>query len=230
MGGILMVKFQYYGHACFLLDDGTYKVLVDPFLTDNPQATISPKEIVTDYILLSHGHFDHSGDAAEIAKRTNATVVGVPEVLAACQQTEPDISIHGMNIGGSYMFPFGRVRMTIAQHSAGVPGGIACGYVVYIGDKIIYFAGDTALFSDMQLIGRKDPIDYAILPIGDNYTMGIEDAALAAQYLNAAHVIPVHYDTWPVIKQDANQYKTITESMTKARVHILAPGVSMELI
>ena len=119
--------------------------------------------------------------------------------------------------------------MTFAQHSAGVAGGIACGFVVYIGGRTVYYAGDTALFSDMQLIGRKDSIDYAVLPIGDNYTMGLEDAAMAAQWVNAGHVIPVHYNTWPIIKQEARHYKDVTEAMTRASVHIMAPGDTMEL-
>ena len=134
-----------------------------------------------------------------------------------------------MNLGGSLTLPFGKVRMTLAQHSAGVAGGVACGYVIYIGDKVIYFAGDTALFSDMELIGRKDKLDYALLPIGDNYTMGLEDAALAAQLLHAPHIIPIHYNTWPIINQDVKHYKEITEAMAQAEVHIMAPGTTMEL-
>ena len=224
-----MIKYTYYGHASFLLDDGTSKVLTDPFLTGNPLAAIQADEVECDYILLTHAHGDHLGDAPAIAKRTGAMVLGIPEVLDVCLQAESDIKTHGMNIGGSVKLPFGKVRMTFAQHSAGVAGGIACGFVVYIGGRTVYYAGDTALFSDMQLIGRKDSIDYAILPIGDNYTMGLEDAAMAAQWVNAGHVIPVHYNTWPVIKQEARHYKDVTEAMTRARVHIMAPGDTMEL-
>ena len=156
-------------------------------------------------------------------------VLGIPEVLDVCLQAESDIKTHGMNIGGSVKLPFGKVRMTMALHSSGVAGGIACGYVIQIGGINVYFAGDTALFSDMKLIGQKDPLDYAVLPIGDNYTMGLEDAAMAAQWVNAGHVIPVHYNTWPVIKQEARHYKDVTEAMTRARVHIMAPGDTMEL-
>ena len=129
-----------------------------------------------------------------------------------------------MNLGGSLTLPFGKVRMTLAQHSAGVAGGVACGYVVYMGGKVVYFAGDTALFRDMELIGQKDALDYALLPIGDNYTMGLEDAALAAQLLNVCHVIPIHYNTWPIINQDVRHYKEITEAMSRAEVHIIEPG------
>ena len=224
-----MIKYTYYGHASFLLDDGTSKVLTDPFLTGNPLAAIPADEVECDYILLTHAHGDHLGDAPAIAKRTGAMVLGIPEVLDVCLQAESDIKTHGMNIGGSVKLPFGKVRMTMALHSSGVAGGIACGYVIHIGDINVYFAGDTALFSDMKLIGQKDPLDYAVLPIGDNYTMGLEDAALAAQWLNTRNVIPVHYNTWPVIAQEAKRYKEVTEGMTRAAVHVIEPGGTLEL-
>ena len=224
-----MIKYTYYGHASFLLDDGTSKVLTDPFLTGNPLAAIPADEVECDYILLTHAHGDHLGDAPAIAKRTGAMVLGIPEVLDVCLQAESDIKTHGMNIGGSVKLPFGKVRMTMALHSSGVAGGIACGYVIQIGGINVYFAGDTALFSDMKLIGQKDPLDYAVLPIGDNYTMGLEDAALAAQWLNTKNVIPIHYNTWPVIAQEAGRYKEVTEGMTRAAVHIVEPGATLEL-
>ena len=224
-----MIKYTYYGHASFLLDDGTSKVLTDPFLTGNPLAAIQADEVECDYILLTHAHGDHLGDAPAIAKRTGAMVFGIPEVLDVCLQAEGDIKTHGMNIGGSVKLPFGKVRMTMALHSSGVAGGIACGYVIQIGGINVYFAGDTALFSDMKLIGQKDPLDYAVLPIGDNYTMGLEDAALAAQWLNTKNVIPIHYNTWPVIAQEAGRYKEVTEGMTRAAVHIVEPGGTLEL-
>ena len=224
-----MIKYTYYGHASFLLDDGTSKVLTDPFLTGNPLAAIQADEVECDYILLTHAHGDHLGDAPAIAKRAGAMVLGIPEVLDVCLQAEGDIKTHGMNIGGSVKLPFGKVRMTMALHSSGVAGGIACGYVIQIGGINVYFAGDTALFSDMKLIGQKDPLDYAVLPIGDNYTMGLEDAALAAQWLNTKNVIPIHYNTWPVIAQEAGRYKEVTEGMTRAAVHIVEPGGTLEL-
>ena len=224
-----MIKYTYYGHASFLLDDGTSKVLTDPFLTGNPLAAIQADEVECDYILLTHAHGDHLGDAPAIAKRTAAMVLDIPEVLDVCLQAESDIKTHGMNIGGSVKLPFGKVRMTMALHSSGVAGGIACGYVIQIGGINVYFAGDTALFSDMKLIGQKDPLDYAVLPIGDNYTMGLEDAALAAQWLNTKNVIPIHYNTWPVIAQEAGRYKEVTEGMTRAAVHIVEPGGTLEL-
>ncbi|MBE6074993.1 MAG: metal-dependent hydrolase [Selenomonas ruminantium] len=224
-----MVTFKYYGHSCFMLDNGEHKVLFDPFLTGNPKATIKAEEIECDFILISHAHSDHLGDAPEIAGRTGAELVGIPEVLAICEQRVPGLKQHPMNLGGSINLPFGRVRMTMAKHSSGVAGGIACGYVISMSGLKIYFAGDTALFGDMQLIGRKDEIDYAILPVGDNYTMGLEDAALAAQWLNARHVIPVHYNTWPIINQDVKKYREITEAMSRAEVHVVEPGAELEL-
>ncbi len=225
-----MIKYTYYGHASFLLDDGNSKILTDPFLTGNPLAAIGADEVACDYILLTHAHSDHLGDAPAIARRTGATIFGIPEVLDLCLEKEQGLNVHGMNIGGSIKLPFGKIRMTMALHSAGVAGGIACGYVIHIGGLHIYFAGDTALFGDMKLIGQKDPIDYAILPIGDNYTMGLEDAALAAQWLNTKNVIPIHYNTWPVIAQDAVKYKEVTEGMTRAAVHIVAAGDVLELV
>lgn len=224
-----MLNFTYYGHSAFLLDDGKYKVLFDPFLTGNPRAAIKAEDVDCDYILISHAHGDHLGDAPEIAARTGAELVAIPEVLAICEQRVPGLKQHPMNLGGSLTLPFGKVRMTLAQHSSGVAGGIACGFVVYMGGKVVYFAGDTALFSDMQLIGHKDQLDYALLPIGDNYTMGLEDAAMAAQLLNARHVIPIHYNTWPIINQDVRHYKEITEAMSRAEVHIVEPGQSLEM-
>ena len=224
-----MVTFNYYGHSCFLLDDGQHKVLVDPFLSGNPKASVKPDDVECDFILISHAHSDHLGDAPEIAGRTGAELVSTPEVLELCEQRVAGLRQHPMNLGGSLNLPFGKVRMTMAKHSSGVAGGTACGYVIYIGGLQIYFAGDTALFGDMQLIGRKDAIDYALLPIGDYYTMGLEDAALAAQWLGARHVIPMHYDTWPVIAQDVKKYKEVTEAMSKAEVHIVAPGQSLSL-
>ena len=224
-----MVNFTYYGHSCFLLDDGQYKVLVDPFLTGNPKAAVKAEDVDCDFILISHAHSDHLGDAPEIAGRNGAELVSTPEVLGVCEERVPGLRQHPMNLGGSLHLPFGKVRMTMAKHSSGVAGGIACGYVLYMGGLQIYFAGDTALFGDMQLIGRKDEIDYAILPIGDNYTMGLEDAALAAQWLNARHVILVHYNTWPIINQDVRHYKELTEAMSRAEVHIVEPAATIEL-
>lgn len=218
-----MLTFNYYGHACFQLDDGNYKLVFDPFLTGNPAATIKADDIKADYVLITHAHSDHVGDGYEIVKNNNATAIGIPEVTDFGGE---NVKAIGMNLGGTLNLPFGFVRMVPAMHSAGIPGGIACGYVVGIGGKIIYYAGDTALFSDMKLIGERDKLDYAILPIGDHYTMGPADAAKAVELLDASNVIPVHYNTWDVIKQDPEDFKKLVKTAT---VLIVKPGESLRL-
>lgn len=220
-----MVTFNYIGHSAFTLDDGQTTLLFDPFIKGNPVATVTDDKIFADYIFVSHGHGDHLGDAPAIALRTGATVIGVPEIIGACG----DVKGHGMNIGGCYEFPFGKVHMVQAIHSAGVAGALACGFVVEFGGKVIYFAGDTAVFSDMAIIGQKFKLDYAILPIGDNFTMGIEDAGFATAMLLPKNVIPVHYNTWSVIKADPEKFKKTVEAKLKSKVHIVKPGESMEM-
>jgi L-ascorbate metabolism protein UlaG (beta-lactamase superfamily) len=218
-----MLKFNYYGHSCFQLDDGNYKLLFDPFLTANPAASITSEQVQADYVLITHAHGDHIGDGYEIVKRTDATAIGTPEVM----DIGDDVNTIGMNVGGTLYLPFGFVRMVPAVHSSGIAGGVAVGYVISIGGKIVYYAGDTALFGDMELIGARDSIDYAILPIGDHYTMGIEDAAKAVEFVDAKNVIPVHYNTWALIKQDPGEFKALVR---KAKVHIVDPGESLRMI
>lgn len=224
-----MVKFKYFGHACFMLDTGKEKLLFDPFLIDNPLNSVKIEDISCDYILVSHAHYDHYGDTTEIALKNNAVVISTPEVLSKLPKEYTNI--HGMNLGGSFIFPFGTVTVVPALHSAGVAGGIACGFVIqFADDTVVYFAGDTALFSDMSLIGDKQKIDYAILPIGDNYTMGAKDAAKAMQLLKAKHGIPVHYNTWPVIAEKPEAFKAYTESISHSKVHIVNVGESLDLV
>ena len=218
-----MLTYNYYGHACFMLDDGANKILVDPFLTGNPAAAISEKDVQATYILITHAHGDHVGDAPNIAVRTGATCVGIPEIVDFGGQR---VKAVGMNLGGTLKTEFGFVRMVPALHSSGIAGGIACGYVIGVGGKVVYFAGDTALFGDMKLIGERDKIDYAILPIGGHYTMDPIDAAKAVELLNAANVIPLHYDTWPVIKQNPEDLRRLVNT---AKVHVVKPGQSIEL-
>ena len=218
-----MLTYNYYGHACFRLDDGKFKLLFDPFLTGNPQASISEKDVEADYIFVTHAHGDHIGDAPNIAVRTNATVVGIPELMDFGGQRVKTI---GMNLGGTVKLPFGFVRMVPALHSSGIGGGVACGYVVGIGGKVVYFAGDTALFGDMKLIGERDKIDYAILPVGGHYTMDPVDAAKAVEFLGAANLIPLHYNTWSVIKQNPEDLLNLVKG---AKVLIVKPGQSIEL-
>ncbi|MBQ6975659.1 MAG: metal-dependent hydrolase [Selenomonadaceae bacterium] len=219
-----MLKFNYYGHACFQLDDGKYKVLFDPFITGNPQATIKPAEVKTDYLFITHAHGDHIGDTDIIVRNNGATVIGIPELMDFGGENVKTI---GMNLGGTVKLPFGYARMVPAMHSSGVQGGIACGFVLSIGGKIIYFAGDTCLFGDMKLIGERDAIDYAILPIGGHFTMDAIDAARAVEFLGAKNAIPVHYDTWQPIEQDPEEFKKLVKGAT---VHIVKPGESIELV
>ncbi len=204
------MKLEYYGHAAFLMDTGKERLLFDPFLSGNAGASIRPEDVRCDYILLSHAHSDHFGDAAEIAARTGAAVVAIPEVLGLFERAP---KAYPMNIGGTATLSFGKVTMTQALHSSGVAGGAACGFLIQFKDgPVVYYSGDTGLFGDMALIGQKAAIDYAILPIGDNYTMGPEDAAAAAKLLGASHVVPIHYNTWPVIAQDPKTFAALCEA------------------
>ena len=219
-----MLKFNYYGHACFQLDDGKYKVLFDPFLSGNPNATVKPDDVEADYIFVTHAHSDHNGECYDILERTRATAVCIPERADFVGEEVKSIN---MNLGGTIQLPFGYARMVPAMHSSGVGGGIACGYVLSIGGKIIYFAGDTCLFGDMKLIGERDAIDYAILPIGGHYTMDPVDAAKAVEFLGAKNAIPVHYNTWQPIAQDPEEFKKLVKT---AQVHIVKVGESIELV
>ena len=220
-----MLLLTYYGHSAFALSDGKDKLLFDPFFSGNPLATTTADVVTCNYILVSHGHGDHLGDAPAIAERTGAMVIGTPEILEACRAENG----HGMNIGGSAKFSFGSVYMTRAIHSSGVPGLLSCGFVVNIAGKNVYFAGDTALFSDMELIGKRFDLDCALLPIGDNYTMGIEDAAYAVKLLQPKHVVPVHDNTWPVIAAEPERFRALVEKDTDSQVHILSPGDALDI-
>jgi L-ascorbate metabolism protein UlaG (beta-lactamase superfamily) len=193
------------------VDTGTHKLVIDPFFApNNPVAPVTAEAIEADFILLTHGHGDHTADAAVLAKRTGALVIGVFEVVAWVQ-SQGAANGHGMNTGGSYTFPFGRVKLTIAHHSSTMPdgsaGGNPIGYVIQFNDGVdVYFAGDTALTYDMKLIGEAGGVDLAVLPIGDNFTMGPDDAVLAAQFVQAKCVIPCHFNTFPPIQQDGQAF------------------------
>ncbi|MGI6678398.1 MAG: metal-dependent hydrolase [Dehalobacterium sp.] len=228
------MKINYLGHACFVLE-GNKKIIIDPFLTGNPMAVQKAKEIEADYILVTHGHGDHLGDALEIARRCQGTIIAPNELAVYCGQK--GAQVHAMHIGGAYTFPGVRVKLTPAWHgSAFVEGeniiytGTPCGFLIWMDDLCIYHAGDTGLFGDMeQVIGRKHHIDLALLPIGDNFTMGPEDAVYAAEWIKAKMVIPMHYNTWPLIEQDPNAFKEAVETKTKSKCLVLKPGESLEL-
>lgn len=224
------VELTYYGHACFGIKGGGATLLIDPFLTGNPLAAVSADEVEADYILVSHAHGDHLGDAVDIAQRTGATIVSNYEI--ATYAGNQGLTAHGLHIGGGWDFPFGRVKLTIAHHGSSFPdgsyGGNPCGLLLTIEDKNIYHACDTGLFYDMKLIGEEG-IELAILPIGDNYTMGPKDALRAVKLIEPRAVIPIHYDTFDVIKQDPAAFARTVEAETKARCVVLKPGESYSL-
>lgn len=229
------MQVTFLGHAACLIEEGGKRVVIDPFLTGNPVATMKASELNVDAILVTHGHNDHIGDTVEIAKRTNALVVGIHELALYCAgQGAP--KVHGMSIGGAYSFDFGRVKMVPAMHSSSIQVngqmiylGEPCGFVLQMGDYTIYHAGDTGLFGDMALIGDQFDIDLAILPIGDNYVMGPRDAVRAVQLLMPKAVVPIHYNTFPVIAQDAQEFKRLVEEVTDAECEVLKPGDSVTL-
>jgi L-ascorbate metabolism protein UlaG (beta-lactamase superfamily) len=221
-----MATLTYYGHATWGLETKGTAILIDPFFTGNPQSSVTAGDVQADFIVLTHAHGDHYGDTVEIARRTGATLISNAEIVNYCQK-QGVAKAHPLHIGGGNAFPFGRVKLTVAHHGSSFPdgtyGGNPAGVVLEIEGKRLYNAGDTALFSDMTLIGQAG-LDVALLPIGDNFTMGPEDAAAAAKLLHARTVIPMHYNTWPVIAQDPEAFKRRVEGSTESKVVVLKPG------
>lgn len=206
------MKVSYHGHSVVKVVTESHTILIDPFISGNGACDLDANTVEADVILLTHGHGDHVGDTVSIAKRTGALVVALNEL--AVYLGRKGVNTHPMNIGGAYEFDFGRVKFTHAFHGSsveeedgtfvytGMPGGI----LLTIEGKTIYHVGDTALFSDLKMIGELNNIDVAFIPIGDNYTMGPEDALIAADWINAEIVIPIHYNTFPIIKQDGEAF------------------------
>jgi L-ascorbate metabolism protein UlaG (beta-lactamase superfamily) len=224
------MQVHFIGHSAVELKLSQMSVLIDPFITGNPVALQKPEDFSPSHILLSHAHGDHLGDSESIAKRSNATIVSCPEIVNYFNAK--GLKGHGMNVGGSFLFPFGKLSFTPAWHSSSLPdgsyGGMPMGIVVEAEGKRIYHAGDTALFSDMLLLARS-AIDLAFLPIGDNYTMGPKDALEAVKLLKPKQLVPIHYNTFDVIKQDALAFKNQVEQETDTQVVILMPGDKLEL-
>lgn len=218
---------SFYGQSTFLLSHGDTQVLIDPWFTGNRWGVADAGQISCQYILVSHAHQDHMGDAAAIAKRTGAKVISTAEITRLLNGQGVQ-NIAPMSIGGQRQFDFGSVKVTLALHGSGVAGGQAAGFLVKFFGKTIYFAGDTALFGDMALIGREG-IDVAILPIGDNYTMGPADAAEAVGLLKPKAVIPMHYNTHELIRQDPMKFKKLVEDRFGIPVHVVDPGQSIVL-
>lgn len=209
------MKLKYFSHSAFQIisDDGT-KILIDPFLDGNPNSPAKSSEVDADFIILTHAHGDHLGDGFKIAKRCNSTFICVNELANYC--SSKGFKAHNMHIGGGHNFSFGRVKFTIAHHGSQTPegdyAGEPSGVVIKIKNKTIYHTGDTGLFYDMKLIGEMNSIDYMLLPIGDNFTMGIDDAVKAVELVNPKLAIPMHYNTFPVIEADPLEFKSKVEA------------------
>jgi L-ascorbate metabolism protein UlaG (beta-lactamase superfamily) len=228
-----MPRLRFFGHSACEVVEGGNRLLIDPFLSGNPLASVAADALNPTAVLLTHAHNDHLGDSIEIARRADAPVVGMFELATWCEQR--GCRAHGMSIGGAYQFPWGWVKLTQAWHGStfidadghfhalGMPAGI----LLRTGGKLLYHAGDTGLFGDMALIGRHG-IDLALLPIGDNFTMGPDDALEAVRLLKPRTVVPIHYNTFPPICQDAHAWARRVEAETEARCVVLEPSAELD--
>ena len=226
------MKLTYYGQSCFAVEAGGKNLLFDPFITPNDLAKhINIADIKADYILLSHGHGDHSENAVQMAKQSNATVIGAFEVAVWANKQGVE-KYHPMNMGGKWNFDFGTVKCTNAVHSSsmldGSYGANPMGFIITTPEKTFYYSGDTALTMDMQLVPRWGKLDFAVLPIGDNFTMGIEDAIAAAEMIQCQNIVGVHYDTFGFIKIDHEKAK---KAFTDAglNLHLIKIGESIDI-
>ncbi len=228
----MSVQVTWYGHATTGIVSPMVKILIDPFFTGNDLASASADDVEADVIVVTHGHADHLGDTVEIAKRTGALVVSNFEVINWLQEKGLD-NVHPMHIGGGHSFEWGRVKLTMAQHGSSMPdgsyGGLAAGVLLYLGGIRLFHAGDTGLFYDMKLIGEDGALDLAMLPIGDNFTMGPDDALRAVKLLQPKAVVPMHFDTFEVINQDPAEWAVRVSKATNATVNVMKPGYELTL-
>lgn len=212
-----MLKIKYFSHSAFSLTDGKHNLIIDPFLSGNPTSPEGPENIKADFVVLTHAHPDHFGDTETIAKKNDSLIIAVNELANYC--AELGLNAHNMHIGGGYDFDFGKLKFTQALHgSSDAEGrymGDPAGVVLTIGDKTVYHAGDTGIFSDMKLIGELNKIDVMMVPIGGNFTMDISDAVKSVQMVDPEFVIPMHYNTFPVIEADPNEFAKKVEALGK---------------
>lgn len=225
-----MAQLTFLGHSCWKITAGKTVILIDPFINGNPQSPVKVEDVKADYLIVTHAHGDHLGDAIPIAKRSGGTIISNYEIAMYCGKQ--GAAVHPMHIGGAHAFPFGRVKLTPAWHGSSFPdgsyGGTPAGCLVTVEGKTVYHTGDTGLFMDMQLIGEMNPIDVALIPIGDNFTMGIDDAVKAVSLLKPKKVIPMHYNTFDMIKSDPTAFSDRIQQLGTA-VQVLKPGEATEL-
>jgi L-ascorbate metabolism protein UlaG (beta-lactamase superfamily) len=224
-------QFTYYGHGTFGLQIGDYQLVIDPYFSDNPSTKTTPDSVNPDFLVVTHGHGDHVGDAVDIIQRTGAKVIANAEVARWLAEKSGG-EVHAQHIGGGYQHPFGYLKLTQAVHGSSLPdgsyGGMPAGILITTPDaEKIYIAGDTGLFAGMELIGEEG-IHLAVLPIGDNYTMGPDDALRAVKLIQPIFVVPAHYNTWPLIEQNPEAWKKRVEAETDTEVRIMAPDSKLE--
>lgn len=232
----MKIGLRWFGHSTWMVNACGSHILIDPFLDDNPSSSVKSSEVTPDFILISHGHFDHLADAAQIANRTKCPVYCNYEIAQWLGRKHGVTNAIGMNIGGKAKASFGELQMVSAVHSSGLPdgeyGGLASGFVLRFGQSdekhTLYYTGDTAVFGDMAYHARHG-IDTLIVPIGDLFTMGPEESIDAVQLVKPKYVVPCHYNTWPPIAQDAPAWAGAVRSMTTSVPLVMSPGEQIEI-